>query len=239
MPAQEDGGATILEIGQQPDAWREVAGRADEAAAEFLREIAGRPDLRVILTGAGSSAFVGEIAAPALRRHLGRRVEAMPTTDIVASPLDYLERHTPTLLVSFGRSGNSPESLATTALADELVDDVWHLILTCDRDGQLGRAHSGRANSLVVYMPERTNDTGFAMTSSLTSMLLSCLLLLGPADRRRRRGAGPRRRARRGSAARHPDPRADQEAAVRLPRQRTSGGARARIGAENAGTDCR
>ncbi len=183
VPAQEDGGATILEIGQQPDAWREVAGRADAQAAGFLREIAGRPDLRVILAGAGSSAFAGEIAAPALRRHLDRRVEAIATTSIVASPLDYLERNTPTLVVSFGRSGNSPESLATTALADELVDDVWHLIFTCDRDGELGRAHSGRATSLVVFMPERTNDSGFAMTSSLTSMLLSCLMMLGPAER--------------------------------------------------------
>jgi tagatose-6-phosphate ketose/aldose isomerase len=181
IPAQEDGGATILEIGQQPDAWREVASRSDERAEEFLRDVTGRPDLRVILTGAGSSAFAGDIAAPALRRHLDRRVDAVATTDIVASPLDYLEPHTPTLLVSFGRSGNSPESVATTELADELVDDVWHLILTCDRDGQLGRTHRDRANSLVVYMPERTNDSGFAMTSSLTSMLLSCLLLLGPA----------------------------------------------------------
>ncbi|GAB7067625.1 SIS domain-containing protein [Mycobacterium hodleri] len=181
IPAQEDGGATILEIGQQPDAWREVAGRTDEDAAAFLAELVARPDLRIILTGAGSSAFAGEIAAPALRRHLGRRVEAIPTTDIVAGPLDFLERHTPTLMVSFGRSGNSPESLATTALADELVDEVWHLVLTCDRDGKLGREHVGRANSLVVYMPERTNDVGFAMTSSLTSMLLSCLLMLGPA----------------------------------------------------------
>jgi tagatose-6-phosphate ketose/aldose isomerase len=181
IPAQEDGGATILEIGQQPDAWREVAARSDERAEEFLRDVTSRPDLRVILTGAGSSAFAGDIAAPALRRHLDRRVDAVATTDIVASPLDYLEPHTPTLLVSFGRSGNSPESVATTELADELVDDVWHLILTCDRDGQLGRTHRDRANSLVVYMPERTNDSGFAMTSSLTSMLLSCLLLLGPA----------------------------------------------------------
>jgi tagatose-6-phosphate ketose/aldose isomerase len=180
-PAQEDGGATILEIGQQPDVWREVAGRDDEAVAGFLSEVTGRPDIRIVLTGAGSSAFLGEIAAPALRRHLQRRVEAIATTSIVASPHDFLERHTPTLLVSFGRSGNSPESLATTALADEFVDDVWHLILTCDPDGQLGRAHNGRANSCVVYMPERTNDTGFAMTSSLTSMLLTCLRLLGPA----------------------------------------------------------
>jgi tagatose-6-phosphate ketose/aldose isomerase len=181
VPAQENGGATILEIGQQPDAWREVAGRTDDR--EFLRGIVARPDLRVILAGAGSSAFAGEIAAPALRHHLGRRVEAIATTSIVASPLDYLERTTPTLVVSFGRSGNSPESLATTALADELVDDVWHLIFTCDRVGELGRAHTGRVNSLVVYMPERTNDAGFAMTSSLTSMLLACLMMLGPAGR--------------------------------------------------------
>lgn len=184
IPAQEDGGATILEIGQQPDAWREVAGRTDEDATRFLDELVARPDLRIILTGAGSSAFAGEIAAPALRRHLSRRVEAIPTTDIVAGPMNFLERETPTLMVSFGRSGNSPESLATTALADELVDEVWHLVLTCDREGKLGQAHAGRANSLVVFMPERTNDVGFAMTSSLTSMLLSCLLLLGPASPR-------------------------------------------------------
>ena len=181
-PAQEDGGATILEIGQQPEVWREVAHRSEDDVKDFLRDVLDRPNLRVILTGAGSSAFAGEIAAPSLRHHLNRRVEAIPTTSIVATPSDYLEAQTPTLMVSFGRSGNSPESLATTVLADEMVTDVWHLIYTCDRDGELGRAHRDRGNSRVVYMPERTNDTGFAMTSSLTSMLLSCLLMLGNAD---------------------------------------------------------
>ena len=180
VPDQKDGGATILEIGQQPDAWREVAGRSDEHADAFVRDLLARPDLRIILTGAGSSAFAGEIAAPLLRRHLHRRVEPIATTSIVASPLDHLEPETPTLLVSFARSGNSPESLATTALADQLVDQVWHLVLTCDREGKLGRAHADRPDSLVVYMPDRTNDSGFAMTSSLTSMLLTCLLMLGP-----------------------------------------------------------
>lgn len=180
VPAQKDGGATILEIGQQPDVWRDIAQRSDPGLEEFLRDVVGRPDLRIVLTGAGSSSFIGEIASAALRRRLGRRVETIPTTSVVASPLDHLESHTPTLLVSFGRSGNSPESIATTELADELVDDVWHLVFTCDPTGELGRTHSGRANSRVVYMPERTNDSGFAMTSSLTSMLLTCLLLLGP-----------------------------------------------------------
>lgn len=159
----------------------QVARRNEPATTEFLRAIIERPDIRVILTGAGSSAFIGDMAAAALRRHLGRRVEAIATTSIVSNPLDHLERHVPTLMVSFGRSGNSPESLATTALADELIDDVWHLVLTCDAGGALAKAHTGRANSAVVCMPERANDTGFAMTSSLTSMLLTCLRLLGPA----------------------------------------------------------
>ncbi|WP_431240199.1 SIS domain-containing protein [Mycolicibacterium aichiense] len=180
-PAQEDGGATILEIGQQPGVWREVARRNDPAITDFVRTIVERPGIRVVLTGAGSSAFIGDMAAAALRRHLGRRVDAIATTSIVSNPLDHLERNTPTLMVSFGRSGNSPESLATTALADELIDDVWHLVLTCDADGALAKAHAGRPNSAVVCMPERANDTGFAMTSSLTSMLLTCLQLLGPA----------------------------------------------------------
>ncbi|GAS99142.1 tagatose-6-phosphate ketose/aldose isomerase [Mycolicibacterium canariasense] len=183
FPAQQSGGATIVEIGQQPDAWREVAGAVDDDVAAFVRGIVERPDVRIVLTGAGSSAFIGDIAAPALRRHLHRRVEPIATTDIVAAPLDHLEPDTPTLMVSFGRSGNSPESLATTALADDLVTDVWHLIYTCDPSGALARAHRGRPNTRTVLMPERTNDTGFAMTSSLTSMLLSCLLDLGPARR--------------------------------------------------------
>jgi tagatose-6-phosphate ketose/aldose isomerase len=182
IPDQADGGATILEIGQQPDAWREVAAAVGPAADEFLAPLLQRSGLRIVLTGAGSSAFIGDIAAPALRRNVSHRVEAIATTDIVAKPLDYLEPTTPTLLVSFGRSGNSPESLATTALADALVDEVWHLVVTCDPNGALGRAHAGRPRSLVLAMPERTNDTGFAMTSSLTSMLLACLVLLGPTD---------------------------------------------------------
>ena len=37
--------------------------------------------------------------------------ESIGTTDIVAKPEDYLIKDEPTLLVSFARSGNSPESL--------------------------------------------------------------------------------------------------------------------------------
>ncbi len=177
--------ATFREIAQQPDVWREAS---DNVAAQrsdidaFLTPLLERTDLRIVLTGAGSSAFVGDIAAPALSRLLGRRIEAIATTDIVSNPRECFAEDVPTLLVSFARSGNSPESSAATVLADEVLTDVSHLIVTCDEAGNLSRQHAGRTKSKVVLTPRRSNDEGFAMTSSFTSMLLTSLLILGGAN---------------------------------------------------------
>ena len=175
-----DGTVTEREISQQPDVWREtgriVAGRRAELDA-FLGPLLALPDLRIVLTGAGTSAFVGEVAAPGLARRLHRRIEAIATTDLVSDPLGRLAEDVPTLLVSFARSGNSPESLAATALADQVLDRVHHLVITCDPDGGLAQQHGGRERSFVLLTPARANDQGFAMTSSFTSMLLSALLV--------------------------------------------------------------
>ncbi|TFD08218.1 SIS domain-containing protein [Cryobacterium sp. TMT1-66-1] len=174
--------ATVREIIQQPEVWREAASAIAALRQEldaFLAPLLARPDLRILLTGAGTSAFAGEIAAPALSRLLDRRVEGLATTAIVSNPREYLSEDLPTLLISFARSGNSPESIAATRLADECLTDVSHLVLTCDREGSLYREHEGREKSMTVLMPGRANDEGFAMTSSFTSMLLSCLLILG------------------------------------------------------------
>lgn len=173
------GTATERELSRQPDVWLEagriVAGRRAELDA-FLQPLLAQPDLRIVLTGAGSSAFVGEVAAPALARRLHRRIEAVATTDLVSDPLGRLAEDVPTLLVSFARSGDSPESLAATEVADQVLARVHHLVITCAADGRLARAHADRPASFVLLTPERSNDEGFAMTSSFTSMLLSALL---------------------------------------------------------------
>jgi tagatose-6-phosphate ketose/aldose isomerase len=177
--------ATVREIAQQPDVWREASARVADAREDldaFLAPLLARPDLRIVLTGAGTSAFVGDIAAPALSRRLRRRVDAVATTDIVSNPREFLAEDVPTLLVSFARSGNSPESSAATRLADEVLSEVSHLVITCDETGLVARPPRARPGSRVVLMPARSNDEGFAMTSSFTSMLLSCLLILGGAD---------------------------------------------------------
>jgi tagatose-6-phosphate ketose/aldose isomerase len=173
------GTATHREILQQPDVWRETARIIREhrtALDDFFAPLLAHDDLRIVLTGAGTSAFIGQIAAPALGAQLSRRVEAVATTDLVSHPGAYLPPGVPTLLVSFARSGNSPESTAATELADRLLGQASHLIITCNPDGALNRAHSKRGDSFVLLMPERSHDDGFAMTSSFTAMLLSALL---------------------------------------------------------------
>lgn len=173
--------ATEQEIGQQPRAWRQAAVDLETRESElraFLDPILESDDLRIVLTGAGSSAFAGELLAPAIGRRAARRVEAIATTDLVSNPRDAFAEALPTLLVSFARSGNSPESLAATSLADRLTPWVRHLVITCNRHGALAREHDQKPGSLVLLTPEITDDRGFAMTSSFTSMALVAWLTL-------------------------------------------------------------
>jgi tagatose-6-phosphate ketose/aldose isomerase len=175
--------ATAAEIRQQPQLWKLVAAEAERrraSADDFLRPLLSHPRARIVLAGAGTSAFAGQVLAPALTARLRRRVDAAATTDIVSSPGAVLGEDVPTLLVSLARSGDSPESTAAAAIADELLSSVRHLVITCNRHGQLAKAHSARADSLVLLMPAAANDRGFAMTSSFTSMLLAAQLTLDP-----------------------------------------------------------
>lgn len=174
--------ATAREIAQQPALWRAVQRSVAErrpTTGAFLDPILSDPRARIILTGAGTSAFIGLVLATELERTLGRRVDAIATTDLVSSPGEYLGGDAPTLLVSFARSGDSPESVAAVDLAEEYLEHPYHLIITCNADGALATTRAGRAGSLVLTMPAAANDTGFAMTSSFTCMLLTARLTLG------------------------------------------------------------
>src|SRR5512147_1157814 len=160
---------TAREIDQQPRSWVRtqdmLASRAREIEG-FLRPLLARPDLRIILTGAGSSAYIGQCLAPTLLRSLNRRVEAIATTELISAPLNYFQRDVPTLLVSFGRSGNSPESAAAVEVARQCVSECYQLVFTCNPRGELYGSCDGHANSLAVLLPEETHDRSFAMTSS-------------------------------------------------------------------------
>jgi len=180
---------TAREIYQQPELWEEtyaIYKKQREAVKNYLKEIADEHDhVRILFTGAGTSAYVGQTVTPYLMGRLDETqwtVESIPTTSIVSNPDQYLQKETPTLLVSFARSGNSPESVATVDLAKEIVDDLYQLTITCAADGQLAKSAEGDDKNLLLLMPERSNDQGFAMTGSYTCMTLTALLVFCSLD---------------------------------------------------------
>lgn len=168
---------TAREIAQQPDVWMEVGAlivRERATLEGFLQPLVAHPGLRVILTGAGTSAYIGDCLAPALSARLNRRVEAIATTELLSGPDLRLPSDGPTLLVSFARSGNSPESVAAVQLAEEfLTGRVFHLVITCNAEGALAAYARRQPNARLLLMPEAAHDRGFAMTSSFSAMLLA------------------------------------------------------------------
>ena len=180
---------TTREICQQPDVWQEAFDSYKAQAADiavFLKKIEDKHDyIKVIFAGAGSSAYVGDTLTPYFRQIYDERkwnFNAIATTDIVANPLVYLKRQVPTVLVSFARSGNSPESVATVDLAKQLVDDLYQITITCAAQGKLAQQAQGDEKNLLLLQPEASNDAGFAMTSSFSSMMLTALLVFDRAD---------------------------------------------------------
>lgn len=168
---------TSREIAQQPDVWAEVGSlvaRERAALDAFLQPLAAHPALRVILTGAGTSGYIGDCLAPALSTRLHRRVEAIATTDLLSGPARLFPSDGPTLLVSFARSGNSPESVAAVELAEQLLAGrVFHLVITCNAEGALAARARREPNARLLLMPEAAHDRGFAMTSSFSAMFLA------------------------------------------------------------------
>ena len=171
---------TAKEISCQPEMWlktyEKVLDERDQLS-QFLEKALQRTNPCVILTGAGTSAFIGEALAGSFQRILKVGTKSIATTDIITHPEDYFIRSKPTLLISFARSGDSPESLATVRMAEKNCDDLYLLNITCNRMGELA-IHSRSDKSYVFILPEETNDRSLAMTSSFSSMMLAGVLML-------------------------------------------------------------
>lgn len=170
---------TLTEIYQQPATWKktcdQIRAHKDELKA-FIDQVITREDFDVILTGAGTSEFVGNALFPALTGKLNYKVKSYGTTDIVATPEAYLSRTKPTLLISFGRSGNSPESVGAIDAAEAVCDNIWHLFVTCNKDGALSKRAATTGNCYAINLTDETHDQSFAMTSSFSNMYLATYL---------------------------------------------------------------
>ncbi len=170
---------TEREIWGQPDLWQKVYEQTINEKQQivlFLQQALSNENLNIILTGAGSSAFIGLSLIGTYKRHLKRNAAAVATTDLVTHPLDFLPADSPVLLISFARSGNSPESVAAVRQADQLCSKVYHLIITCDASGNLAN-YKTDSMSYRFVLPEDANDKSLAMTGSYSGMLLTGILI--------------------------------------------------------------
>lgn len=177
----ENSGAifTASEITGQPDLWLKtwelISGSADKIE-NFINPLFGNKDLHIILTGAGTSAFIGETLEGPFQKHTGVTTRAVATTNLVTHPELYFLKDKPTLLVSFARSGNSPESWKAVSLAKNYCSEIYNLIITCNPEGKLALENSGQ-NDFKLILPPEANDQSLAMTGSFTAMLLAGLLI--------------------------------------------------------------
>lgn len=162
--------ATWREILSQPAIWRDWGARL--RVADLRHWIAATGVTEVWFCGAGTSAYIGDILAAGLEGQAGPRLRSVPTTDIVARPRAFLTGE-PKLVVSFGRSGNSTESIGLLDALDALAPAWPRLNITCNATSALAT----RPGAKVITLPEATHDQGFAMTSSFSTMLLTATAL--------------------------------------------------------------
>lgn len=164
---------TWRELTAQPAIWSAWGAAFDPAPVRDW--IAAQNVDEVWFCGAGTSAFIGDIIVAGLEGQVGPRLRSVPSTDLVSRPQAYLRGKRP-LVVSFGRSGNSTESVGTLDALDALAPTAPRLHITCNADGALAK-RAAAGPSKVIILPDETHDAGFAMTSSFSTMLLTALAL--------------------------------------------------------------
>jgi tagatose-6-phosphate ketose/aldose isomerase len=170
---------TVVEIRQQPWVWRESASLAAEHYPTLREWLAGVDS--IYMTGAGSSVLLAQGLDLTLGGKLGKPCVAVPTTDLILDSDAYLPFGEKGLLVSFSRSGASPESFEAIAAVRKSHPGFKHLLITCNPDGELIQRFSGDSDFHAIALHPATCDKSLAMTSSFTSMLI-CGQMLGFQD---------------------------------------------------------
>ncbi|MEZ9566053.1 SIS domain-containing protein [Vibrio artabrorum] len=171
---------TASEIYSQPQKWREVVDIHQSWEFKELYSSVGSEYDKIIFVGAGTSEFAGGFVANYLKPHIKTNVLSLSTADIVENPTLHLDGNEKILMVSFARSGNSPESIACVEISNHICSNIQHLIITCNEEGALYRLALTHNKYRAMLMPEGTNDVGFAMTSSISSMMIAALCTFMP-----------------------------------------------------------
>jgi tagatose-6-phosphate ketose/aldose isomerase len=167
---------TLQEILQQPITWRETASTVI-AESQRLSALVGKEKptrvRSVLLTGSGSSLYVGDCVKRYITSQLQVPAEAVSGGALLLSAHEPM-LPSPRLMVSIARSGDSPESVAAVDALLEAEPDSHHLMVTCNRYGRLATDYVGHPRVTTLVLPDATCDKSLVMTSSFTSMAVAC-----------------------------------------------------------------
>ena len=169
---------TKKEIAQQPQMWKKTFELIESRKSEiecFFERFSGK-DTDIVLTGAGSSAFIGNAVSGVGLKYGQKQARVVPTTEMITHPEYFIQKDKVTVLVSFARSGNSPESLAAVKIVNDYCRESRHVVITCNELGELYQK-ADPETTLRILLPPETDDVSLAMTSSFTSMMLSYILI--------------------------------------------------------------
>jgi tagatose-6-phosphate ketose/aldose isomerase len=168
---------TLREICHQPIIWLEtasrMAGHVSLVEASLGLEDRATTPASIVLTGSGSSLYAGECLSLALQSALDIPVHPISAGMVLTDPRGCLTGRVPSLLVSFARSGNSPESCAAVDAVREALPDCRHLVITCSGQGRLATRYGDDKRVATVVLDDRTADRSLVMTSSFTNMVLA------------------------------------------------------------------
>ncbi len=170
---------TAREIARQPLVWKrtyDLVYKQKEKIKNFFKFVTEQENCDIIITGAGTSAFIGNSLHGPFQNLVSRNTRSIPTTDLVTHPDLYIRPEIPTLLISMARSGDSPESCAAVKIVNSKSRKIHNLIITCNPAGKLAKKCTTE-NDMVFLLPPESNDLGLAMTSSFSSMLLAGILM--------------------------------------------------------------
>lgn len=171
---------THAEIYAQPKIWREWADKLEIIAQDIRNWIEVREPQEIWFCGAGTSAFIGETLSAYLGVDTTRIYRSIHTTDFVSVPYNFPSPKHRVLVVSFGRSGDSSETIAMLDLLNQHYADFDRLNITCNSKSHLANCPTpqisgAKCEQKTIVLPDETLDKGFAMTSSYTTMLLTAL----------------------------------------------------------------
>lgn len=156
---------TIQEILFQPQAWEKTIKVFTDQRTGILNYLKNYQKAELILTGCGTSYYLPLTASSLFTKFTGREAMGVPASEIMLFPETIFANDRDYLLVSFSRSGKTPETLSATRYVKDVVKGGT-LLISCSEGSQIAELADQ-----TITCPQAAEETKY-MTKSFTSMLL-------------------------------------------------------------------